>query len=184
MHQVKTIVEIGTLAGYSTLWMARALPKDGHIITLNKEPAHIAMARENFAQADVKDRIEMLEGDARDSLEKLAAEGRFAHTPLDMTKAPLDMTKAPLDMIFIDADKIGYNTYLDWAEQHVRKGGLIVADNTFLFDTVWLDKAPEGTAPTTWAGMRRFNERLADSSRYLSVIVPTQEGVTIAIKNF
>ncbi len=170
LHGVKTALEIGTLAGYSTIWMARALPEDGHIYTLNKEAAHIAMAREHFEQVEVAERITMLEGDAKDSLAKLEKDGVFE--------------KAPLDMIFIDADKISYNIYLDWAEKHVRKGGLIIADNTFLFDTVWLDSPREGIAPTTWKTMRHFNERLADSTRYMSVMIPTREGITVAIKNF
>ncbi len=170
LREVRTIVEIGTLAGYSTLWMARALPEDGHITTLNKEPQHIAMARESFEASEVKHKITMLEGDARELLPKLSANP--------------DFKKRPLDMVFIDADKISYNHYLDWAEAHVRKGGLIVGDNTFLFGAVWQDSPPEGVAPTTWKEMRRFNERLADSKRYMSTILPTQEGMSVAIKLF
>lgn len=170
MHQVKHALEVGTLAGYSTIWMARALPKDGKIITLNKDPRHIAMAQENFAKSDVADRIEMIEGDAHTSLATLADDKTFKQTPLDM--------------VFIDADKISYNDYLDWAEVHVRKGGLIIADNTFLFNSVWLDEPPENKAPTTWKGMKRFNERLADPEKYMSVIIPTQEGLSVAIKQF
>lgn len=170
MHQVKHALELGTLAGYSTIWMARALPEDGKIVTLNKDPRHIKMAQENFAKSDVADRIEMIEGDAHHTLAKLADDKNFKDTPLDM--------------VFIDADKISYNDYLDWSERHLRKGGLIIADNTFLFDSVWLDEPPENRAPTTWKGMKRFNERLADPQKYMSVMIPTQEGLTIAIKLF
>lgn len=168
LHGAARIVEIGTLAGYSTIWMARALPVAGMIYTLNKDAAHIAMAREHFAKADVKDRITMLEGDAKDSLAKLEKDPMFL--------------SAPLDMVFIDADKINYPAYLDWAENQVRPGGLIIADNTFLFDSVWLDAPPQGIAPTTWNAMRSVNQRLADASRYDSIIIPTQEGLTVAIK--
>lgn len=170
LGRVKTIVEIGTLAGYSTLWMARALPDDGHIYTLEKDARHMALAKEFFAQSDVKDRITLLEGDAQASLLKLADDPAF--------------TKTPLDMVFIDADKINYNHYLDWAERHVQPGGLIVADNTFLFDTVWLDAPPPDVAPATWHAMRRFNERLANQTNYASTIIPTQEGLSAAIKRF
>ena len=170
MHGAQTIVEIGTLAGYSTIWMARALTGDGHIYTLNKDARHIAMAKESFARFEAPGRITMLEGDARDSLEKLAQDSEFK--------------KRPLDMVFIDADKISYPAYLDWAEQHVRRGGLIVADNTFLFGSVWQESPPEGIAPTTWKGMRSFNERLADQGRYRSVMIPTTEGLSVAIKLF
>ncbi len=163
--QVKTIVELGTLAGYSTIWMARALPVGGQIYTVDNEPEHVALARGFFAQSDVKDRITSLEGDAVDVLKELS-------------------TKGPFDMMFIDADKIHYPDYLDWAEKNIRKGGLIVGDNTLLFGTVALDAPPQGIAPATWKNMRRFNERLADSSKYLSTLIPTQEGLTVAIKLF
>lgn len=163
LHNVKTVVEVGTLAGYSAIWMARALPDDGHIYTINKDPAHIDMARHFFDQSEVKHKITMLEGDAHDMLKALGRKG-------------------PFDMIFIDADKISYNDYLDWAEENIKKGGLIVADNTLLFDTIGLDAPPPGTAPTTWHNMRKFNERLADSSKYFSTMIATAEGMTLAIK--
>lgn len=165
MHDIKTIVEVGTLAGYSTIWMARALPDKGHIHTINKDPRHIAMAAHFFDQSDVRDRITQHEGDARVVLPKLGHKSAF-------------------DMIFIDADKISYNDYLDWAEKHIRKGGLIVADNTLLFNTIGLDLPPEGIAPATWDNMRRFNERLADREKYFSAMIPTQDGMTVAIKLF
>lgn len=165
LHGVRTLVEIGTLAGYSTLWMARALPEGGHIHTINKEAAHISMARGFFSQSDVAGKITMHEGDAHDILPKLAPGG-------------------PFDMVFIDADKISYPDYLDWAEENVRKGGLIVADNTLLFGAAAQDEAPADVAPATWQAMRRFNERLADTQRYFATIIPTQEGLSVAIKLF
>lgn len=165
LHGAKRIVEIGTLAGYSTLWMARALPEGGHIYTINKDPKHIAMARGHFSQSDMAGRITMLEGDAHDVLPTLSAQG-------------------PFDMVFIDADKISYDRYLDWAEANLRKGGLIVGDNTLLFGAVIQDSPPEGTAPATWSAMRRFNERLADTGKYFATMIPTQEGLSVAIKLF
>lgn len=162
---VKTIVEVGTLAGYSTLWMARALPPDGHVYTIDRDPKHIAMAKGFFAKSEVKDRITLLEGDAHDMLDKLSP-------------------KAPFDMIFIDADKLSYNDYLDWAEANLRPGGLIVADNTFLFGSVYLDAPPEGTAPATWHAMQLFNERLANPEKYFATMVPTEEGLSVAVKLF
>lgn len=157
----KSIVEIGTLAGYSTIWMARALPPGGHITTINKDKPHIEMAKGFFAESDVNDRITMLEGDAHDVLPTL--NGQY-------------------DMVFIDADKISYNDYLDWAEKHIRPGGLIVADNTFLHGMIFGDAPPENIAPSTWHNMRRFNERMADKSIFDSILLPTTEGITIAIK--
>lgn len=163
MVNVKTIVEIGTLAGYSTIWMARGLPEDGHITTLDRDPKHCELARGFFARSEVGHKITLLEGDAHASLKTL--QGEF-------------------DMVFIDADKPSYNAYLDWAEVHVRKGGLIVADNTLLFGSVYQEVPPEGTAPTTWKQMRRFNERLADASRYAGLLFPTEEGLSVAVKLF
>lgn len=163
LHQSERIVEIGTLAGYSTIWMARALPEGGHIYTINKDPQHIAMAKHFFDQSEVRESITMLEGDAHEKLPELADKG-------------------PFDLLFIDADKISYNDYLDWAETHVRAGGLIIADNTLLHGTMGLDLPPQTISPTTWHNMRRFNERLADPSRYFTSMIATQEGLTVAIK--
>ncbi len=162
-NNIKTIVEIGTLGGYSAIWMARGLPEDGHIYTLERESRHAALARDFFAKSDVKDRITLLEGDALETLEQLSAKG-------------------PFDMVFIDADKISYDVYLDWAEANVRKGGLIVADNTLLFGAAVEDSPPENVAPTTWKNMRRFNERLAAPNKYYGLIIPTQEGLSVFIK--
>lgn len=159
----RRIVEIGTLAGYSTIWMARALPEGGQIFTIGKDPEHNQMARHFFDQSDVKERITHLEGDA--------------HVIL-----PVLSNQAPYDMVFIDADKISYPDYLDWAEKNIRAGGLIVADNTLLFDSVALDTPPPNIAPKTWQAMRSFNERLADKNKFMSVIIPTAEGMSVAIK--
>lgn len=164
LHGVKTIVEVGTLLGYSTVWMVRALPEDGHIYTLNKDPSHCRMARQAFMQAGDL-RISMLEGDAHDTLPQLNDKG-------------------PFDMIFIDADKLSYNDYLDWAEENVRKYGLIVADNTLLFNTIGLKEPPADVAPSTWHSMQLFNERLANPEKYFSVMLPTKEGLTVAVKLF
>lgn len=165
LHQARRIVEIGTLAGYSTIWMARAVPEDGHVYTINKEPEHIAMARHFFDQSDVKERITMLEGDAHELLPTLESQG-------------------PFDMVFIDADKISYNDYLNWAEKNIRPYGLIVADNTLLFDAVALDVPPASVAPATWQTMRTFNERLADPEKYFATMIPTAEGLSVAVKLF
>ncbi len=166
LHNVRTVVEIGTLAGYSALWMARALPPlEGHLYTINKDPDHIRLARHFISQSEVAERITMLEGPARDML-------------------PTLNDKGPFDMVFIDADKPSYNEYLDWAEEHVRKFGLVVADNTLLFGAIGLDAPPDDMTPGAWNGMRRFNERLADDTRYFSTLIPTLEGLTVAIKLF
>lgn len=163
--QAKNIVEIGTLGGYSTLWMMKALTEeeDGHIHTIEKDQKRAALARENFKKFDPYKKITLLEGDALEVLPNLSG---------------------PFDMIFIDADKLNYLHYLDWAEKNVRKGGLIVADNTFLNDAVWGDAPIERIRDTARASMREFNARLADPARYQSILLATEAGMTVAVKMF
>ena len=106
------ILEIGTLGGYSTIWLARALPPEGKLITLEYEPHHAEVAAENIARAGLASKVEIHVGAAADSLAALYAEGA-----------------APFDLIFIDADKPNNPIYLDWALKLARKGTLIVTDN-------------------------------------------------------
>lgn len=165
---VKSIIEVGSLAGYSAVWMARALPEDGVLYAINNDPAHAVLAREHFAASEVAHKLVMHEGNGMDVLPTLEARG-------------------PFDMIFIDADKPGYIGYLDWAERHIRKGGLIIGDNTLLFGHIWDEAPPQGEgAPSraAWQAMREFNRRLADPERYLSTLIPTEEGMTVALKIF
>ncbi len=165
LREIRTVVEVGTLGGYSAIWMARALPQGGHLHTIEKDARHAEMASRFIAQSEVAERITLHKGDGVAMLEQLSVQ-------------------APFDMLFIDADKPGYNAYLDWGEKHIRTGGLIVADNTLLFGSAYQEKAPQGTAPSTHAAMRRFNERLADASRYISLLLPTEQGLSVAIKRF
>lgn len=162
MGGYKKIVEIGTLGGYSTLWLADALPAGGHVWTIEKDPARAKTASDNLRE---RNDITIVEGDARTALDTLAAHG-------------------PFDMVFIDADKLNYAHYLDWAEKHVRKDGLIVGDNTLLFDAVWMQERPARVRETALAAMRAFNARLADPARYHSIMLPTAEGLTMALKLF
>jgi predicted O-methyltransferase YrrM len=161
LADVRTVVEIGTLSGYSTLWMADALPDDGHIYTFEKDTTRAARAATNLRHP----KITLITGDALETLHSLHP-------------------KSPFDMIFIDADKLHYLHYLDWAEKHIRKGGLIVGDNTLLFDAVWREALPDRIRQTALQAMREFNRRLADPDKYTSILLPTTEGMTIARKEF
>lgn len=156
------IVEIGTFYGYSALWLAAGLAPGGHLWTLEKDAARSARAREFIGHHPA---ITMVGGDALASLAALESHG-------------------PFDMVFIDADKLNYARYLDWADMHVRKDGLIVGDNTFLFDAVWKDEPVERVRDTARQAMRDFNKRLADPLRYRGIMLPTGEGLTIAQKLF
>jgi len=111
MRDAKKILEIGTLGGYSTIWLARALPADGHLITLEYEQHHADVASKNIKHAGFADQVEIRVGAAIDSLPTLADEGHV------------------FDFIFIDANKDDYPAYLDWSIKLSRKGTAIFADN-------------------------------------------------------
>jgi predicted O-methyltransferase YrrM len=160
---VKRIVEIGSLAGYSAVWMARALPEDGVVHAINKDAEHYKLLCETVEKSGLN--IQPHHGDAKEILKTLEPE-------------------APFDMAFIDADKSGYCDYLDWAEQHVRKGGLIIGDNTLLFGHVIASEKPEKASRKAWEAMRGFNRRLADPTCYEAILIPTAEGMTVARKLF
>ncbi|HVK61236.1 MAG TPA: O-methyltransferase [Bdellovibrionales bacterium] len=163
MAGVSKAVEIGTLFGYSGVWIARALPAGGILHTIERDHDASRMAKKAFEECGVADRVKLHEGEAIDELEKLASEG-------------------PFDMVFIDANKTSYEEYLEWATKNVRKGGLIIADNTLLGGNVIPDEKPEALSNRQYSVMRSFNQKIADSSKYFSTIVPTAEGLTVAIR--
>ncbi len=153
----KTVVEIGALAGYSGTWIARALPPDGKLYTLEKSSKHAAVSRASFQKAGVSDKVELLEGDAHDSLKKLAARG-------------------PFDVVFIDADKESYPAYLAWAVENLRKGGLVAAHNAFRSGRV-LDPKEEPDRM-----MDVFNQALAKETRLESFILAIGDGLAVGVK--
>jgi len=152
IQQARTILEIGTLGGYSTLWLARALPAGGRLITLELDPKHADVARTNFARAGLSDAIELRLGSALDTLPQLVAEGR-----------------GPFDLIFIDADKPGYPDYFAWALKLSRRGTVIIADNVVRNGAV-IDAS--STDPLV-QGVRRFNELVAAEPRVSATEIQT-----------
>ena len=112
MTKAKHVLEIGLLGGYSTIWMARALPRDGRIVTLEFEPKHAAVARENLRNAGLDSKVDIRIGPALESLPKIASEGA-----------------GPFDLIFIDADKENNPQYLEWSIKLSRPGTVILVDN-------------------------------------------------------
>jgi predicted O-methyltransferase YrrM len=163
--KARNILEIGTLGGYSTICLARALPPGGRLITLEYEPKHATVARANIARAGLADVVEVRVGRAQDTLPKLAAEGR-----------------GPFDMIFIDADKPGYSDYLAWAVKLSRRGTLIIADNV-VRDGEVIDPNSDDEMVQ---GIRRFYEALAAESRVSATTIQTvgakgYDGFTIAV---
>jgi predicted O-methyltransferase YrrM len=148
----RRILEIGTLGGYSTIWMARALSPGGHVLTLEAEAKHAEVARSNFASAGLTDRIEVRLGSALDTLPRLAAEGR-----------------GPFDFIFIDANKSTITEYFDWALRLSRPGSVILVDNV-IRDGEVIDA--DSDDPDV-QGVRRFNVRLAQESHVSATEIQT-----------
>jgi predicted O-methyltransferase YrrM len=138
------ILELGTLGGYSTIWLARALPPEGKLITLEFDPRHAAVATANIAQAGLSAKVEIRVGPALDTLPELYAESH-----------------EPFDLIFIDADKDNYPGYLKWAIQFSRPGTLILADNVVREGEI-LD--PDSPDPRI-QGVRRFIEMIQADPR-------------------
>ena len=148
----RRILELGTLAGYSGIWMARALPADGKLITLEFDPKHADVAKANFARAGVASKVEIRLGAALDTLPKLVAEGA-----------------GPFDLIFIDADKQNYPHYFTWALKLSRPGTLILADNVVRKGAV----ADAHTTDSNVQGVRKMNELIAAEPRVTATAMQT-----------
>ena len=147
----RKILEIGALAGYSGIWLARALPPDGRLISLEVSEKHAAVARASLERAGLGDRAEVRVGPGAEQLPKLVDE-------------------APFDFFFIDADKPGYPTYLDWALKLSRPGSIIVADNCIRGGTPLRDNS-EGES----RALGDYDQRVASDPRLLSVAFPMDD---------
>ena len=161
--QARKVVEIGTLHGYSTTHIARALPENGLIFTCDIDRKRHEKTKLLFASYPESKKIKWITGPALETLPQIELKG-------------------PFDMIFIDADKGSYLKYLEWAEKNLRRGGLVVADNTFLFGSVYDNTLPSRHPPETTQIMKDFNQTLASSSNFKGALFPTHEGLSIGIK--
>ncbi len=144
LQKARTILEVGTLGGYSAIWLARALPSGGRLVTLEFDPKHAEVARANIAAAGLADRVDVRLGRALDTLPRLAAEGL-----------------GPFDLVFIDADKPSNPDYFTWALKLTRPGSLILVDNVVRDGSV-LDA---GSGDATIEGTRRVLEMMAAEPR-------------------
>ncbi len=145
------ILEIGTLGGYSTTWLARALPGGGRLITLELDSKHAEVARRNLERAGLADRVEIRVGRAADSL-----------------RAMIGAAIPPFDLVFIDADKTGYGEYLDLSLQLSRPGTVILADNVIRHGRV-MEKDP---TDENARGAASFNRAIAENPRLESIVLP------------
>ena len=162
LSKAQKVVEIGTLYAYSTLHIAKALPEKGQIFTLD-----ISSERHKKSQEILKDspdfqKIHWLSGKALETLKSIENQG-------------------PFDMLFIDADKEAYLEYLSWGEKNLKSGGLLVADNTFLFGAVY-GEARRDIKKETLENMIQFNKRLSGSSCWEAALIPTAEGLSLGVK--
>jgi predicted O-methyltransferase YrrM len=139
MQNARKILEIGTLGGYSTIWLARSLPAGGRVITLEVSPKHAEIAKENITAAGVAEKVEIRVGPALESLPKLVAENH-----------------GPFDLIFIDADKENNAPYFEWALKLSRRGTVIIVDNVVRDGNV----ADANNTDPAIQGIRRFNDLL------------------------
>ncbi|BDG02639.1 O-methyltransferase [Anaeromyxobacter oryzae] len=155
-------VEIGTLGGYSGVCLLRGMGSGGFLHTFELDPGRADLARRSFEHAGLADQVRVHVGPAAERLRGIEPDG-------------------PFDLVFVDADKAGYPGYLAWAEQHLRVGGVLLADNTFGFGHVHEDE-PEGEDPGAMAALRRFSDRLARGGRFRATMLPTAEGMSLAVK--
>jgi predicted O-methyltransferase YrrM len=163
----RSILEIGTLGGYSTLWLARALPEDGSLVTLELDPKHAQVATASIANAGFADKVSVRVGAALDTLALLAEENR-----------------GPFDLVFIDADKANIPGYFEWALKLTRPGSLIITDNVIRQGAV---ADPTSTDPNV-NGVQRFFEMLTSDPRVTATAIQTvgskgYDGLALAYVN-
>jgi len=150
--RAQAILEIGTLGGYSTIWLARALPAFGHLVTLEADPRHAAVAQGNISRAGLSDVVEVMLGPAAETLPTLVAQ----HRP-------------PFDLVFIDADKSSTSEYFAWSLQLTHVGSLIVVDNVVRNGGI----VEPGFDDPNIGGMRRFLDHLANEPRVSATAIQT-----------
>ena len=153
----RTVLEIGSLAGYSGIWLARALPLDGRLTTIEKDPRHAALALSAYAEAGLTSQVRLLEGDARQVLATLSP---------------------GFDAVFVDADKEPLPEYFEWSVRLLRSGGLLLCDNAFFHGAV-VDQTDQTPAVE---GVRAFNRLAATDPRVVSAVAPIRDGVVIGVK--
>jgi predicted O-methyltransferase YrrM len=154
IHHAQSILELGTLGGYSTIWLARALPEGGRLVTLERESRYAEVALANIANAGLADTVQVRVGAALETLPEMHGEGA-----------------GPFDLIFIDADKQNYPGYLEWSLKLSRVGTLIIGDNVVRSGTILDSEGSEDGGVA--AGVRGFYEMLAAEPRISATAIQT-----------
>lgn len=153
----RTVLEIGSLAGYSGIWLARALPSEGRLTTIEKDARHAALARRAYAEAGVAEQVQLIEGEAREVLRTLAP---------------------GFDAVFVDADKEPMAEYFRESLRLLRVGGLLLSDNAFFHGSV-VDPSDRSAQAE---GVRAFNRLAATDARVVSAVIPIRDGVVVGVK--
>ncbi len=164
MINAKTVVEVGTLAGYSTTWMVRALPDDGMVYAIEPNELHARIAREGFERAGIAHKVTIIESTGLDALPHLLN----------------DLGDGSVDAVFLDAIKSEYPDYFPASKRLLRKGGLLIADNALGGGDWWIDD-PEGSSIDR-DGAAKLNDLLANDTDFEACCVPIREGVAVGMK--
>ena len=159
----KLIIEIGTFVGYSAAYMAKGLGDGGKILSVEKNLNYFEIAKDNIAKYSLNKKITVINEDGNTFLESRQQQEK-------------------VDMIFIDGKKIEYCDYLARSIDIIRHGGIIVADNTLLFDNVYKEMPQKKQEALMWQKMRKFNKEVANNKIFQTIIFPTNSGLTIALK--
>lgn len=156
------MIEIGTLFGFSAYFLSLGLAPGGRLYTIEVDERLAGIAKDNLASLGKAEAVEVITGDARERLGQLEAKG-------------------PFDIVFIDGDKVSYPHYLKWAAKNLRSGGLLIADNTFAWGYIADSECPEEIREEVVA-LRTFNYVVAHSPMFLTTVLPTAEGLTVAMR--
>jgi predicted O-methyltransferase YrrM len=155
--EATTVLEIGSLGGYSGVWLARALPPHGRLTTIEKDPRHAGLARRAFEEAGLSTQVNLIEGTALEVLPTL---------------------RPGFDAVFVDADKEPLPAYFDWSMRLLRRGGLLLCDNSF-FHGAAVDLSDRSPAAE---GVRTFNRLAANDPRLVATVVPVRDGLLVGLK--
>ncbi len=162
--QAKKIVEIGTLAGYSGVCLLRGAGPEGKLWTFEMDPHHLKVAKSNFVSAGCDAQVQIFEGPALENLPQIEAHG-------------------PFDLVFIDANKSDYPSYLEWAHKNLKPGGVALGDNTLAWGKIAQTPDPKDRQAGMVRALQQFNKDAGQSPKWTSIMLPTGEGLTVAVKN-